>query len=196
MENKRYLQGGVRRSQAVSWKCLPSGKRLQFAIENGHRNSGFSHSKMVDLSTVMWLFTRGYCFHADGSKLSFSFEPMMDPSSSFAHTPHTNHRKTQLRSPDVASSRPQPRSEVQSHGRHVGLWRPHVPSDVRPLSVARRSKPRFRAAHPRTIWDNGNLREFLPPLGIQPSNLRWLLQHRQSNHLNRLKKMPFALSFP
>ena len=22
---------------------LPSGKRLQFAIENGHRNSGFSH---------------------------------------------------------------------------------------------------------------------------------------------------------
>jgi len=24
---------------------VPSGKRLQFAMENGHRNSGFSHEK-------------------------------------------------------------------------------------------------------------------------------------------------------
>ena len=27
-------------------KCLPSGKRLQFAIENGHKNSGFTHWKL------------------------------------------------------------------------------------------------------------------------------------------------------
>ena len=30
------------------------------AIEHDHRNSGFSLLEMVDLSIVMWLFTRGY----------------------------------------------------------------------------------------------------------------------------------------
>jgi hypothetical protein len=38
------------------WEMLPSGKRLQKAIENGHRNSGFTWIyplKMVDLSSSL-----------------------------------------------------------------------------------------------------------------------------------------------
>ena len=37
---------------------IPSGY-VKIAIENGHRNSGFSHWKWW-FSIVMWLFTRGY----------------------------------------------------------------------------------------------------------------------------------------
>ena len=36
---------------------VPSGN-LQFDIENGHRNSGFSHSKWVDLSIAMLVYQR------------------------------------------------------------------------------------------------------------------------------------------
>ena len=34
---------------------------FNIAIENDHRNSEFSHKKMVDLSIVMWLFTSFFC---------------------------------------------------------------------------------------------------------------------------------------
>jgi hypothetical protein len=42
---------------------VPSGKRLQLAIENGNLFRGFTMIyplKMVDRSIVMWLLTRGY----------------------------------------------------------------------------------------------------------------------------------------
>ena len=33
---------------------------IQKTIENGHRNSGFTHKKMVIFQFAMWMFTRGY----------------------------------------------------------------------------------------------------------------------------------------
>ena len=41
-------------------KCVPSGNLLQFAIENGHRNSVFSHEQWW-FSIAMLVYQRVYC---------------------------------------------------------------------------------------------------------------------------------------
>ena len=47
LENHREVNGGCRNYGSWSWEndeiWIPSGNLLQFAIEHGHRNSGFSH---------------------------------------------------------------------------------------------------------------------------------------------------------
>ena len=40
-------------------EILPSGKRLQFPIEHGHRNSGFTWIYPLNISIVFCMFTRG-----------------------------------------------------------------------------------------------------------------------------------------
>ena len=40
------------------WDHLASGKHSQFAIENGHRNSGFSHEKWVIFHRFLYVYRR------------------------------------------------------------------------------------------------------------------------------------------
>jgi hypothetical protein len=36
----------------VRWNYIPSGKRLQFAIQNGHRHRGFTHENRMVTSSL------------------------------------------------------------------------------------------------------------------------------------------------
>jgi len=40
-----FIQATADDTKRKTMRSVPSGKRLQFAIENGHRNSGFIREK-------------------------------------------------------------------------------------------------------------------------------------------------------
>jgi len=50
-----FFNGGHIELVIESWSYIPSGY-VKIAIENGHRNRGFSQKKMVDLSIVMLIY--------------------------------------------------------------------------------------------------------------------------------------------